>query len=552
MTPTEELAGPLVVEQGPHGPVAVHRDRPRSLHALLRAAATRWPSRTAVEVLERGRRLSWAVLDERVTWMAACLRAAVPGPDGVALAARHGLDALVAGFVASRAGVALLLLPPDQPGRWEARLEAADVRVVVGRAADRAAVTAAGARLVDEAALWPVAGGAGGSHHVSLASGSAWAAGAVAVPGVAPPADDEDRAVLCLGTSGTTGVPKTTQVSSRGLIAAALGYVAVLGLAAVPPERSLVVLPLASIGPHSAQATAMALVGGTLVLPADPAPADGPRLVAEHDVTHLDAVPAWLTAFARAGGDAPPPAPALRTCIFGGAPMPPTTLTRLAAGWPTCTFTDVWGLSETHGPATTRRHVTGTEVAAGDVGTPLPGVEVVALGRDGTPLGADERGELGVRGAVVTPGYLDREGPVVNGWLRTGDLGLVTANGGVRLLDRAKDVVLRGGHTVFSVEVEQVLAGADAVEAAAVVGVADAVGGEAVAALVVLHAGAELDVADLRARVSAAIGPHAVPRRLQSVANLPRNATGKIDKESVRAMLEAARAPRRGGAQAAP
>lgn len=110
---------------------------------------------------------------------------------------------------------------------------------------------------------------------------------------------------------------------------------------------------------------------------------------------------------------------------------------------------------------------------------------------------------------------------------------------GVRaVIGRAKDVVLRGGHTVFSVEVEQVLAAADAVEAAAVVGVPDQVGGEAVAALVVLHAGAVLDVADLRARVGAAIGPHAVPRRVQAVVSLPRNATGKIDKDAVRTLLD--------------
>lgn len=176
---------------------------------------------------------------------------------------------------------------------------------------------------------------------------------------------------------------------------------------------------------------------------------------------------------------------------------------------------------------------------AGDVGRPLPGVEVVALDDHGTPATPGGRGELAVRGAVVTPGYLDREGPVVDGWLRTGDVGTVAPDGTVRLLDRAKDVILRGGHTVFSVEVEQVLTSAEGVEAAAVVGIPDAVGGEAVAALVVLGAGAQLDVAALRARVRDAIGAHAVPRRLQAVTDLPRNATGKVDKHMVRTMLDA-------------
>jgi acyl-CoA synthetase (AMP-forming)/AMP-acid ligase II len=166
-------------------------------------------------------------------------------------------------------------------------------------------------------------------------------------------------------------------------------------------------------------------------------------------------------------------------------------------------------------------------------------VEVRATGADGTPLGGGEAGELLVRGANVFVGYLDDPDTTAavlrEGWLATGDVGTVAEDGTVRILDRRKDVILRGGANVFSVEVEAVLATAPQVAEAAVYGVPDGLGGEAVAAAVVLRDGEELDVLGLRRMVADSIGMHAVPRRVVAVAALPRNATGKIDKPALRA-----------------
>jgi len=345
---------------------------------------------------------------------------------------------------------------------------------------------------------------------------------------------DEDDPVVALPTSGTTGVPKTTLVTSRSLIHAALAYSVLLGLGTdrrtgeASPERTLAVLPLHSIGSLSAQTTAMALVGGTCVLPADTSPAAARRPLAEHAVTHLDAVPAWLSLYARLPDRAP--LPALRTIIYGGAPMPVGTAAALARDHSGSALYDVRGLSETHGHATALRLDPATP---GSVGRAVAGVEVRAGG-----AGPGGVGELEVRGANVSPGYLDDPGTSAavlrDGWLRTGDVGAVAADGSVRILGRAKDVILRGGASVFSVEVEQVLSGAPGVAEAAVYAVADPIGGEAVAAAVVLRSGAVLDAGELRRLVRAEVGGHAVPRHVAAVEALPRNLTGKIDKRRLR------------------
>ncbi|MBA2529972.1 MAG: AMP-binding protein, partial [Euzebyales bacterium] len=169
---------------------------------------------------------------------------------------------------------------------------------------------------------------------------------------------------------------------------------------------------------------------------------------------------------------------------------------------------------------------------------PLPGVRVRAVDSAGRPVPAGEIGELSVRGGNVTMGYVDDPELTAtvlrDGWLATGDLGTVDGDSAVRILDRRKDVILRGGVNVFSVQVEAVLRTAPGVREAAVYGIPDELGGEAVAAAVVLADAATLDVAGLRTLVGRELGISAVPRRVQRVERLPRNANGKVDKRRLR------------------
>ncbi len=516
--------GPLVDVPYLGTAVRAFRDRPRSLSAVVAAAADRWPERVAV-VAPAGT-LTYAELDVAVSAAAAgLLRAGVAPGDRFAVALGHDLPLLLVPFAASRLGATALLLSTTlAPGRWARQLDTAGVEVLV---ADDSTAPRAKAAVTEALRAVAVVGVDG----VLLGAAPA-----------AAPADvdaDEDRPVAHIATSGTTGIPKATTVTSRGLVHAALAYIQLLRLRGDGSECSLVVLPLHYIGPLSAQTTTMPLVGGRVVIPQDPSPAAAARLLDAHRVTHLDAVPAWLGQYVREAD--PVEHRHLRTLIYGGAPMPQATAVALADRHPRLDMLDVWGLSETHGPATATRFR--EDLPVGTVGRPLPGVEVRAIDGDGRPAAHGRVGELCVRGANVTPGYLGDAATsaavIRDGWLRTGDLGTVADDGTVRVLDRAKDVILRGGSNVFSVEVEQVLAAAPGVVEAAAFGVPDALGGEAVAAAVVLVPGVELDARALRRRVADEVGVHAAPRRIAAVERLPRNPTGKIDKAALRQELRA-------------
>lgn len=502
--------------------VQAFQGRPKSHDHLLRRAAERWPAREAL--IAPSGTFSYVELDVAVSSATLRLRTVVAEAsqgqaDRIAVALDNDAALFSVPFVASRAGVTAVLLNTTlTPRGWAEQLRRARPAVVIVDAStERSAKEAIAIAALDipvmtaddamplraNAASLPV------DVRETLGEGSA------------------EQVLALIATSGTTGVPKMSEVTSQGLIHAALGYVHLLGLDA--GERSYICLPLHYIGPLSAQTTTMPLVGGCNIIPADASAAAAAASMDDHDITFVDAVPAWLGMLMRHPGK---PVPTWRTLIYGGAPMPPETAATLARRHPGLAMWDVWGLSETHGPATALRYDPAAPALAGTVGRPLPGVEVR------TDDAAGGAGELLVRGLNVTPGYADD--PVTSaevlagGWLRTGDIGVVKADGTVRLLDRAKDVIMRGGGNVFGVEVEQCLAQHPDVREAAVFGVPDGMDGEAVAAVVVLRDGASLDVMALRAAVAEAVGRHAVPRRIRVAVTLPRNSTGKIDKVALR------------------
>ncbi|MGI9016384.1 MAG: class I adenylate-forming enzyme family protein [Euzebya sp.] len=478
--------------------------RPESHDQLLRRAAVRWPSRIAVEC--SGGMLTYAELNDAVSSAAASVRALAQEGDRVAVAMGQDLALFIVPFVASRAGITVLLLNTAlTPKAWSDQLRKAEPVAVIADAHNLHAATTAAAP----------------GRFLVVSSDLAWVMDRhtdVRFPEGLP-----DQTLALIATSGTTGVPKMSRVSTSGLIHAGLAYVHLLGLGG--QDRSYVCLPLHYIGPLSAQSTTMPLVGGTNVIPADSRPVGAIRKMAQAEITYVDAVPAWLSLLVRDDDIA---LPLWRTLIYGGAPMPTETASLLDRRFPDLRLWDVWGLSETHGPATALQYNHDAPALPGTVGRPVPGVEVRTDIVDGGP------GELLVRGANVTPGYADDEAlsqtVIDQGWLRTGDIGTIGPDGTVRLLDRAKDVIMRGGANVFSVEVEQILAQHPDVIEAAVYAVPDERREEAVGATVVLKPGASLDVMALRTLVDNGVGRHAVPRHITATDNLPRNATGKIDK----------------------
>jgi acyl-CoA synthetase (AMP-forming)/AMP-acid ligase II len=198
-----------------------------------------------------------------------------------------------------------------------------------------------------------------------------------------------------------------------------------------------------------------------------------------------------------------------------------------------------YGLTETCGMVSICDPASPAEVLSRTVGKPIPGTEVEIWGPDGTARPAGEQGEVMVRGFNVMRGYYqdpDATAAAITpeGWLHTGDIGLIGADGNLRITDRLKDMYTAGGFNVYPAEVEQVLAAHDAVAEAAVIGVPDNRLGEVGKALVVLRPGAKPAAGTLIEFCRERLAGYKVPASVQIVASLPKNAAGKVRKDLLR------------------
>jgi fatty-acyl-CoA synthase len=237
--------------------------------------------------------------------------------------------------------------------------------------------------------------------------------------------------------------------------------------------------------------------------------------------------------------------PALRAACFGGAPVAEAFLDEAVRRMPDVTFMNVWGLTEATSIVTCAIGSRWLE-RPWSVGRPVPGVEVAVAVDDQVADAPDAVGELWVRGPVVTAGYWNRPDTDTfrpDGWLRTGDVGRAGAGGYVQVLDRLKDMIIRGGENVYSLEVEGVLARHPAIAEVAVVGVPDPVMGERVCAVAVPRQGQSLALRTLREWAGARLADYKLPAELVIASALPRNASGKVIKKQLTAQLAGTRSP---------
>lgn len=301
-----------------------------------------------------------------------------------------------------------------------------------------------------------------------------------------------------------------------------------------PEHTSLISVPLFHVtGCCSQFMTQCSLGGVSVVMPAF-APAPFLRAIEEHRITLITSVPTIYELALRHPDFATTDVSSVRTLSYGGAPMAPELVHRLLDAFPQARVGNGFGLSETTAIATFLPHEYALEYAD-SVGFPTP-VDQVALDRPDPVSGV---GELLVRGPNVVVGYWgDPERTAetfVDGWLHTGDLATIT-DGMVRIVDRAKDMINRGGENVYSVEVENVLAEHPDVLEVAVVGVADPVMGEKVGAVVLPREGAGEDlVSSLIAFARERLADYKVPQFVRVLGEpLPRNASGKVLKTTLR------------------
>ncbi|TCP52003.1 acyl-CoA synthetase (AMP-forming)/AMP-acid ligase II [Tamaricihabitans halophyticus] len=333
-------------------------------------------------------------------------------------------------------------------------------------------------------------------------------------------------------TSGTVGRPKGVPTTHAAFLSNAESMIRCAGIPADSGARlrTLISVPLFHVTGCNSQLLLAAHIGGTAVVM--PALDRGLllRSLAEERISFLVTVPAVYALLINDPAFAAADVSTVGWVGYGGAPIAPSLVHKLRAAFPEAKLCNGFGLTESASLLTV---LPNEEVAehADSVGYATP---VVDLAID--PIDDANHGELLARGPNVTRGYWNRDNAdtFVDGWLRTGDIVRVDDAGRVAIVDRAKDLINRGGENVSSVEVESALADAPGVAEAAVLGVPDEVMGEKVGAVLVAAEG-ELDTAAIVAHVAARLAEFKVPQYLTvSGTPLPRNAAGKILKARLR------------------
>ncbi|WP_329072980.1 long-chain-fatty-acid--CoA ligase [Amycolatopsis sp. NBC_01480] len=358
----------------------------------------------------------------------------------------------------------------------------------------------------------------------------------------------DDVAVL-IYTSGTSGQPKGAQLRHRNLRDNALASSAVYEIRTDPPDTFLCALPLFHAFGQTCLQNASVASGGKLVLLDRFHEVEVLRRMADDGVTVFAGVPTmyWrlintLQSARDAGVRTDRIGSTLRVAASGGAALAAETHARFQRSFGV-TILEGYGLSETSPAASSAR--LGEPVRVGSVGRALPGVELALLDEDWHPLpppgDGDEFsgvGEIAVKGHNVMRGYHERPEATAaalrDGWLRTGDLARRDAEGFYYIVDRMKDLIIRGGFNVYPRELEEVLMTHEDVSLVAVVGVAHEVHGEEVKAVVVRRDGVTLTEAELLEWGKAQFAAYKYPRIIEFRDELPMTATGKILKRSLR------------------
>ncbi|MEV0077066.1 AMP-binding protein [Nocardia neocaledoniensis] len=451
--------------------------------------------------------LSNAGFRDRVHAAAAVLhRAGVRPGDVVAIVLPNQVDLVVALFAAWRLGAAVTPVNPgltDDDIRYQ--LDDSGAAVVVG-APERAGVT------LDVAAL-------------------ATPAGPVAA------ATPEDGLALIIYTSGTTGRPKGVLLGHDNLAAMCAMIVDAVGLDET--EHSLLVLPLFHVNGIVVSVLSPLLAGGRTTIAGKFSATQFFGLVERVRPTYFSGVPAIYAMLVAQPAEARPDLSSLRRVICGAAPMPAELIARFEDrfGVP---IVEGYGLSEGT-CASTLNPVAGPR-KPGTVGLPLPGQTITIVDIDGDPVPDGTPGEVVISGPNIMRGYLGKPEETAKtvraGRLHTGDVGYLDADGYLVLVDRIKDMIIRGGENLYPKEIENALYRHPAVHEAAVVGRPDPVLGEVPVAHVVAAPESPVSAEELTAHCRDLLAAFKIPAAIVLTTELPRNPVGKIDKKRLRALAE--------------
>ncbi|MEM0987170.1 MAG: AMP-binding protein [Pseudomonadota bacterium] len=366
---------------------------------------------------------------------------------------------------------------------------------------------------------------------------------------------DPDADACIFYTSGTTGFPKGAQLTHRGCVSnlmnmiygtTSMAMASLMAKGEEPPAEppipvGLVTTPLFHVTANNCGAYAATAAGGTIVLMYRWDAGEALRLIEAEKVTSIGGVPVMGRELINHPDFATTDTSSLTGVSGGGAQVPPDLVQKIEDKVVTARPSTGYGMTETCGIIT---------ALSGDffvdrpesVGPAMPNFEAKCVDDDGNTVPQGALGELWVRGSCVIKGYLNRPEAtaetITDGWLHTGDIARIDEQGFIYIVDRKKDMVLRGGENVYCAEVEATLYRHPAVAECTVFGVPDDRLGEEVAAAVVLKPGETLDTDTLQAHCMAHMAKHKMPRHIWFLDDpLPRNASGKFLKKDIKKQL---------------
>jgi O-succinylbenzoate-CoA ligase len=364
-----------------------------------------------------------------------------------------------------------------------------------------------------------------------LASGPSQVEGSVQLP--------DDALAVLIYTSGTTGRPKGVMLDHANLNAMCAMVIDAFSLGNA--DHSLLILPLFHVNGIVAGTLSPLLAGGRVTVAGRFSPKSFWNRVEQSGATYFSAVPTIYTMLADLPAEITPDTSSVRFAVCGAAPASVELLDKFESryGIP---IIEGYGLSEGSCASTLNPPPNGPR-KAGTVGPPLPGQTIRIVDVNGNPVADGEAGEVLIQGPNVMRGYLNRPEEtaktLVDGWLHTGDIGRLDEDGYLVLVDRAKDMIIRGGENIYPKEIEAVVYQLPQIAEAAVVGRAHPVYGEEPVLFVSPSSGAALDIDQIRAHLTQSLAKYKLPVEITILDELPKNPVGKFDKPSLRKKLAA-------------
>lgn len=345
--------------------------------------------------------------------------------------------------------------------------------------------------------------------------------------------DDSDTAVI-LYTSGTTGRPKGAELTHFSLNKNQ--EVVARTLMAITEDDVIAgCLPLFHVFGLTCGLNTSVATGATLAMVPRFEPGAVLEMLDKADVTIFQGVPTMYQALLAATADREVNFPKLRVCASGGSAMPVEVMKKFEQKFG-CVVLEGYGLSETS-PVASFNHPN-AERKAGSIGTPLEGVEMRLAEPDGSDTAKGEIGEIAIRGHLLMKGYWKRPDATAeairDGWFFSGDLAQMDDDGYFFIVDRSKDMIIRGGYNVYPREVEEVLYEHPDVAEAAVIGVPHEHYGEEVIAYVVRTGDSQLTEQEIQDFAKERLAAYKYPREVRFIGELPKGATGKILKRELR------------------